>query len=86
MAFHLESFFVHSRAQGDGHVSFACIWSKKGPAPLLYVTDSEAAFVELLGGRVGAQVNSPTLTDLSWKVLSESLFWNAEFIFPEKHS
>lgn len=32
----------------------------------------------------GAEVGSPTFADLSQKFLSESLLWNAEFIFPEK--
>lgn len=54
-AFQLEVLFVHFRAQGDGMCPLP-EYGAKGPAPSLYVTDSEAAFMKLVGGWVGAQI------------------------------
>lgn len=53
--FNLKSFLCISE-----HKVMACVlclnMEQRGPAPSLYVTDSEAAFMKLVGGWVGAQI------------------------------
>lgn len=53
--FNLKSFLCISE-----HKVMACVlclnMEQRGPAPLLYVVDSEAAFMKLVGGWVGTQI------------------------------
>lgn len=54
--FNFKSFLCISE-----HKVMACVlclnMEQRGPAPLLYVTDSETAFMKLVGGWVGAQID-----------------------------
>lgn len=56
----------------------------RGPTHLLYVADSEATFVDLLGLEGRSKNRQASMQSLSQKF--ESLLWNAECIFPEKQS
>ena len=73
---------MHSREKGDGALPE---YGEGGPAHLFYVADSEATFVDLLGLE-GRSKNRQSKTQRSQNFLSESLFWNAGCIFPEKQS
>lgn len=73
---------MHSGEQGDGALPE---YGEGGPTHLFHVADSEATFVDLLG-LGGRSKNRQSKTQRSQKFLSESCFWNAGCVFPEKQS
>lgn len=62
---------------------FCLNMEERGPVHLLHGLIQKLC---LLGLGVRARAGSPTHTALGQESLSESLLWNAEFVFPEKQS
>lgn len=82
MAFQVESCLCIQEQKGDGICTLP-EYRGKGTCYSLYVADSESMFVNLLGLGVWSRSGQSNMHRAQLEI-SESLLWNAEFIFPEK--